>query len=90
VHAKLERDVLTAVKHPFIVDLVYAFQTGNKVEINQALDIFLRFSQQFGSKYHLFNLNREISVLIRVRIILYDLRSSQKLVDPNRLSKIDS
>lgn len=31
VHAKLERDVLTAVKHPFIVDLVYAFQTGNKV-----------------------------------------------------------
>lgn len=31
VHAKLERDVLSAVKHPFIVDLVYAFQTGNKV-----------------------------------------------------------
>jgi hypothetical protein len=35
--------VLTAVKHPFIVDLVYAFQTGNKVEINQALDFFPPF-----------------------------------------------
>merc|ERR1712128_108075 len=31
VHAKLERDVLMAVKHPFIVDLKYAFQAGNKV-----------------------------------------------------------
>merc|ERR1711892_743536 len=31
VHAKLERDALRAVKHPFIVDLKYAFQAGNKV-----------------------------------------------------------
>jgi len=31
VHAKLERDVLMAVQHPFIVDLKYAFQAGNKV-----------------------------------------------------------
>jgi len=31
VHAKLERDVLMAVRHPFIVDLKYAFQAGNKV-----------------------------------------------------------
>jgi hypothetical protein len=37
VHAKLERDVLSAVKHPFIVDLVYAFQTGNKVS-NQSIN----------------------------------------------------
>ena len=28
VHAKLERDVLASVKHPFIVDLKYAFQVG--------------------------------------------------------------
>jgi len=31
VHAKLERDALRAVKHPFIVDLEYAFQAGGKV-----------------------------------------------------------
>lgn len=31
VHAKLERDVLLAVRHPFIVDLHYAFQQGGKV-----------------------------------------------------------
>jgi len=31
VHAKLERDVLASVQHPFIVDLKYAFQARNKV-----------------------------------------------------------
>ena len=31
VHAKMERDVLAAVRHPFIVDLKYAFQARNKV-----------------------------------------------------------
>jgi len=31
LHAKLERDVLEAVKHPFIVQLIYAFQAANKV-----------------------------------------------------------
>lgn len=31
VHAKLERDVLASVQHPFIVDLKYAFQERNKV-----------------------------------------------------------
>jgi len=31
LHAKLERDVLDAVRHPFIVDMIYAFQAANKV-----------------------------------------------------------
>ena len=31
VHAKMERDVLAAVRHPFIVDLKYAFQARSKV-----------------------------------------------------------
>jgi len=30
-HAKQERDILKAIKHPFIVDLVYAFQNQGKV-----------------------------------------------------------
>ncbi|EDV22479.1 uncharacterized protein TRIADDRAFT_28822, partial [Trichoplax adhaerens] len=31
IHTKAERNVLEAVKHPFIVDLLYAFQTGGKL-----------------------------------------------------------
>lgn len=30
-HTKAERSILESVKHPFIVDLIYAFQTGNKL-----------------------------------------------------------
>lgn len=30
-HTKSERNILEAVKHPFIVDLIYAFQTGEKL-----------------------------------------------------------
>lgn len=32
-HTKAERNILESVKHPFIVDLIYAFQTGNKLYI---------------------------------------------------------
>ncbi|XP_061465510.1 ribosomal protein S6 kinase beta-2 isoform X2 [Rhineura floridana] len=30
-HTKAERSILEAIKHPFIVDLIYAFQTGGKL-----------------------------------------------------------
>lgn len=30
-HTKAERNILEDVKHPFIVDLIYAFQTGGKL-----------------------------------------------------------
>ncbi|GAV04074.1 hypothetical protein RvY_14410 [Ramazzottius varieornatus] len=30
-HTKAERNILEAIKHPMIVDLVYAFQTGDKL-----------------------------------------------------------
>ncbi|KAK0174903.1 hypothetical protein PV327_010616 [Microctonus hyperodae] len=30
-HTKAERNILEAVKHPFIVNLIYAFQTGGKL-----------------------------------------------------------
>ena len=30
-HTKAERNILEAVKHPFIVDLMYAFQTKGKL-----------------------------------------------------------
>lgn len=30
-HTKAERNILEEVQHPFIVDLIYAFQTGGKL-----------------------------------------------------------
>lgn len=30
-HTKAERNILECIKHPFIVDLIYAFQTGGKL-----------------------------------------------------------
>nr|XP_025043608.1 ribosomal protein S6 kinase beta-2 isoform X2 [Pelodiscus sinensis] len=30
-HTKAERNILEAIKHPFIVDLIYAFQTGGEL-----------------------------------------------------------
>lgn len=30
-HTKTERNILEAVRHPFLVDLVYAFQTRGKL-----------------------------------------------------------
>uniref|UniRef100_A0A8C4QPJ1 Ribosomal protein S6 kinase n=1 Tax=Eptatretus burgeri TaxID=7764 RepID=A0A8C4QPJ1_EPTBU len=30
-HTRAERSILQAIKHPFIVDLIYAFQTGGKL-----------------------------------------------------------
>ena len=32
-HTKAERNILEEVKHPFIVDLIYAFQTGGKLDL---------------------------------------------------------
>lgn len=30
-HTRAERNILETIKHPFIVDLIYAFQTGGKL-----------------------------------------------------------
>lgn len=30
-HTKAERNILEIVKHPFIIDMMYAFQTGDKL-----------------------------------------------------------
>lgn len=30
-HTRAEREILETVRHPFIVDLLYAFQTGGKL-----------------------------------------------------------
>lgn len=50
-HTKAERNILEEVKHPFIVDLIYAFQTGGKLylileylsgELSNASALFLQ------------------------------------------------
>ncbi|TNM84662.1 hypothetical protein fugu_008840 [Takifugu bimaculatus] len=41
-HTKAERNILEEVKHPFIVDLIYAFQTGGKLYlILEYLSVFI-------------------------------------------------
>ena len=36
-HTKAERNILEVIKHPFIVDLIYAFQTDGNHEIDLLL-----------------------------------------------------
>lgn len=45
-HTKAERSILEEVKHPFIVDLIYAFQTGGK------LYLILEYLSGEHIKYH--------------------------------------
>lgn len=58
-HTKAERNILEEVKHPFIVDLIYAFQTGGKLYLileylsGQYMTFFylllgLLYNQEFG------------------------------------------
>lgn len=40
-HTKAERNILEAIKSPFIVDLIYAFQTGGKLYLILGIYNFL-------------------------------------------------
>uniref|UniRef100_A0A665VLV2 Ribosomal protein S6 kinase n=1 Tax=Echeneis naucrates TaxID=173247 RepID=A0A665VLV2_ECHNA len=50
-HTKAERNILEEVKHPFIVDLIYAFQTGGKLylilEYLSGEHIGIQFTERF-------------------------------------------
>ena len=49
-HTKAERNILEDVKHPFIVDLIYAFQTGGKLylilEYLSGGELFMRLERE--------------------------------------------
>lgn len=57
-HTKAERNILEEVKHPFIVDLIYAFQTGGKLYL-----ILEYLSGQYMTFFTCFLHNQEFGVL---------------------------
>lgn len=65
-HTKAERNILEEVKHPFIVDLIYAFQTGGKLYL-----ILEYLSGQYNQKniQHIFISFYSSSLLILFRNI---------------------
>jgi len=82
-HAKLERDVLEAVKHPFIVDLIYAFQAQNKVylilEYLAGGELFTqlqkeRMFMEDDAKFYLAQILLALNHLHSVGIIYRDLK----------------
>lgn len=69
-HTKAERNILEEVKHPFIVDLIYAFQTGGKLYL--ILEYLSGQYTQFG-----------VIICICSRSWVKRLFSSGKMLFPN-------
>merc|ERR1719359_2259878 len=89
-HTKTERHVLEAVSHPFIVNLVYAFQTPKKLyfvlEYCQGGELFFhlsragRFSEQ-RCRFYSSEILLAIEYIHRLAIIYRDLKPENVLLD---------
>ncbi|KAL3315130.1 Ribosomal protein S6 kinase alpha-1 [Cichlidogyrus casuarinus] len=86
---KMERDILVNIKHPFIVDLIYAFQTEGKVylilEFLRGGDLFTRLSKEFmfteqDVKFYLAELGLALNYLHELGIIYRDLKPENILL----------
>uniref|UniRef100_A0A8C9W9W9 Ribosomal protein S6 kinase n=1 Tax=Scleropages formosus TaxID=113540 RepID=A0A8C9W9W9_SCLFO len=67
-HTKAERSILEEVKHPFIVDLIYAFQTGGK------LYLILEYLSDFTCSFYLAEISMALGHLHQNGIIYRDLK----------------
>ncbi|XP_070156783.1 ribosomal protein S6 kinase beta-1 isoform X2 [Polyergus mexicanus] len=89
-HTKTERNILESVKHPFIVDLKYAFQTGDKLylileymcggELFRQLDdegVFL----EDAARFYLCEITLALQHLHLQGIIYRDLKPENVLLD---------
>jgi len=90
LHAKLERDVLQAVRHPFIVDMVYAFQAANKVylilEYLSGGELFMqlqkeRMLMEDTAIFYLSQVVLAIQHLHKLGIIYRDLKPENIMLD---------
>ncbi|XP_065837405.1 ribosomal protein S6 kinase 2 beta-like [Oscarella lobularis] len=87
---KMERDILVAVQHPFIVDIHYAFQTEGKLyivlEFLKGGDLFTRLSKEVmftedDVKFYLAELSLALDHLHGYGIIYRDLKPENILLD---------
>lgn len=96
-HTKAERNVLEKVHHPFIVELVYAFQTPKKLhlvlEFAQGGELFFHLSRagRFSEgrcKFYSAELLLAIGYLHSLNIIFRDLKPENILLDGEGHAKL--
>jgi len=89
-HTKAERNILEGVKHPFIVDLIYAFQTGGKLylilEYLCGGELFMQLEREGifmedTACFYLAELTLAIEHLHSMGIIYRDLKPENILLD---------
>jgi p70 ribosomal S6 kinase len=89
-HTKAERNILEGVKHPFIVDLIYAFQTGEKLylilEYLCGGELFMQLEREGifmedTACFYLAELTLAIEHLHSLGIIYRDLKPENILLD---------
>lgn len=89
-HTKAERNILEAVKHPFIVDLIYAFQTNGKLylilEYLSGGELFMHLEREGifmedSAGFYLAEITLALEHLHRQGIIYRDLKPENVLLD---------
>ncbi|CAM4954555.1 unnamed protein product [Rotaria socialis] len=77
-HTKAERNILECVKCPFIVDLIYAFQTGEKEYLWMIWLVFIY--RRFYWDWSIY-INKELFIDLKPENILLDAQGHVKLTD---------
>ncbi|XP_028512962.1 ribosomal protein S6 kinase beta-1 [Exaiptasia diaphana] len=89
-HTKAERNILEEVKHPFIVDLIYAFQTGGKLylilEYLSGGELFMQLEREGifledTACFYLSEITLGLEHLHNMGIIYRDLKPENILLD---------
>ena len=98
-HTKAERNILEAVKHPFIVDLIYAFQTKGKLylilEYLSGGELFMHLEREGifledTACFYVAEITLALEHLHRQGIIYRDLKPENILLDANGKSYNDN
>ncbi|XP_048582409.1 ribosomal protein S6 kinase beta-1 isoform X2 [Nematostella vectensis] len=91
-HTKAERNILECVKHPFIVDLIYAFQTGGKLylilEYLSGGELFMQLEREGifledTACFYLSEISMALEHLHKQGIVYRDLKPENILLDAN-------